>query len=107
MVSDPERAKAFYGKVFGWSFDDQSMPGYALINTGHEPAGGLFQKPDAAPAPCANMYFKVADIDATLTAATEDGAKVLVPKTEIPGIGHFAMLADPEGIPIGVMQPNE
>jgi uncharacterized protein len=107
MVSDPKRAREFYGKILGWSFDDESMPGYTLISTGHEPNGGIFQRPDGAPAACANMYFKVADIAATLTAAAEMGAKVLIPKTEIPGVGYFAMFADPEGIPIGVMQQSE
>jgi len=107
MVSNPEKARAFYGKLFGWSFDADSMPGYTLINAGHEPSGGLFQRPDPAPAPCVNVYFKVADIETTLNAAKSEGAKVLVPRTEIPGVGYFAIFADPEGIPVGIMQPNE
>lgn len=106
MTEDPERCKAFYGAVFDWQFDDASMPGYTLVNTGAEPTGGVFPKPDEAPGVCLNAYFHVNDLDATLAKAAEHGATVLVPKTPIPNVGHFAMFADPEGIPIGLMQPS-
>lgn len=106
MTENPESCKAFYGAVFDWKFDDQSMPGYTLVNAGAEPSGGLFAKPAEAPGVCMNVYFQVQDIDATLAKATQRGATVLVPKTEIPNnVGHFAMFADPEGIPVGIMQP--
>ena len=75
-------------------------------NTGAEPTGGVFPKPAEAPSACANIYFNVDDLDATLSKATEAGATVLVPKTAIPNVGHFAMFTDPEGIAIGIMQPT-
>lgn len=106
MTSDPAKCKAFYGAVFDWKFDDDSMPGYTLINAGAEPSGGVFPKPAGAPAGCLNAYFNVDDIDATLKIVTEQGGKVLVPKTAIPNVGHFAMFTDPEGIPIGIMRPS-
>lgn len=107
MVNDTETARAFYGSVFDWQFDDQSMPGYTLINAGSEPSGGLFKRPDQAPGVCVNVYFQVDDLDATLVNAQKQGATVLVPKTEIPNTGHFALIADPEGIPVGLMQPKQ
>ena len=107
MVSNPEKARAFYGEVFGWSFDTESMPGYTLVDTGQDPTGAIFQRPEPAAAPCSNIYFKVADIDTALEAAKTNGAKILVPRTEIPGVGYFGIFADPEGIPVGIMQPNE
>lgn len=107
MVTDPEKARTFYGSVFGWSFDNDTMPGYTLVDTGQEPTGAIFKRPEDAGGVCANIYFKVGDIGATLKKAEEGGAKVLVPRTEIPGVGFFAMFTDPEGIPVGIMQPNE
>lgn len=107
MTDDPAKCKAFYGAVFDWSFDEKSLPGYTLINAGREPTGGIFPRPDDAPGVCANIYFQVDDIDAMLAKATEHGATVLVGKTPIPTVGHFAMIADPEGIAIGLMQPGE
>ncbi|MCO6438124.1 MAG: VOC family protein [Phycisphaerae bacterium] len=106
MVDDPSKARAFYEAVFDWTFDDASMPGYTLIQTGAEPTGGMFKRPELAPGVCANIYFQTHDLDATLSKAVERGAKVLVPKTAIPNVGHFAMITDPEGIPVGLMQPN-
>ncbi len=106
MTDDPENCKAFYEVVFGWQFDDSSMPGYTLINTGVEPTGGIFPKPEDAPGVCMNVYFQVQDIDATLKKATDHGGSTLVPKTEIPSVGHFAMFTDPEGIALGIIQPK-
>ena len=106
MTADPEKCQAFYGAVFDWQFDGASMPGYTLVNTGLEPTGAVFPKPPDAPGVCMNVYFRVEDLDATLEKALEHGGKRLIPKTEIPGVGHFAMFTDPEGIAIGIMQPT-
>lgn len=105
MTADPAKCRAFYEAVFDWQFDEGSMPGYTLVQTGSDPTGAVFRKPDQAPGACMNVYFQTDDIEGTLAKAKEQGAKVLVPKTEIPGAGHFAMFADPEGITIGLMQP--
>lgn len=107
MSADAPAARAFYGAVFDWQFDNQTMPPYTLINTGDVTIGAIFPKPAEAPGVCLNVYFKVDDITACLAAVAEHGGKTLVPKTAIPGVGHFAMFTDPEGIPIGIMQPDE
>lgn len=106
MTNDPQKCKEFYGTVFDWKFDDASMAGYTLINAGAEPTGGLFPKPAEAPGVCLTAYFHVEDVEATLAKAAELGATVLVGKTAIPNVGHFAIIADPEGITIGLMQPG-
>ena len=106
MTDDVARCKAFYGAVFDWKFDDEAMPGYTIVHTGQDPGGGVFGRPKDAPHPCMNVYFKVDDVDKTLASAAKYGGKVLVPKTPIPGVGHFAMFTDPEGIVIGIMQPG-
>jgi len=107
MSNQPEESKAFYGAVFDWKFDDASMPGYTLIDPGAEPGGGLFKKPTDAPGPALNVYFQVEDLDATIAKATQNGGMVIVPKTEIPNVGWFAMFADPEGIVIGLLKQND
>jgi hypothetical protein len=104
MVSDPARAKAFYQKVFDWNFKPMG-PEYTLIETGGV-GGGMMQRPPAVPMSSLNSYFQVPDIDQTLRAAVEAGAKVIVPRTEIPQVGWFAMFLDPDGIAIGVLQPR-
>ena len=103
IVADVERAKTFYGTIFEWTF--QSMgPEYTLIQTGVDPGGGLLKRPPGVEMSALNNYFRVDDIDRTLARAVEAGAKVIVPRTEVPSIGWFAMFLDPEAVPVGVMQ---
>ena len=92
--------------MFRWTFDNDSLAGYTLIHTGSDATGGIFPKPAGASGVCLNAYFQVTDIDATIKSVSDNGGTVLVPKTAIPNVGHFAMFADPEGIPIGIMQPG-
>lgn len=106
MTDTPDACKDFYGAVFDWRFDNDSIPGYSLIQAGAEPSGAIFPKPEGVPGVCLNVYFQVDDVDAALSKVTENGGEVLVQKTAIPGVGHFGMFSDPEGRAIGVMQPE-
>jgi predicted enzyme related to lactoylglutathione lyase len=103
MVNDIERAKAFYQRVFDWKFEAAS-PEYTMIDTGTPPGGGMMAKPPAAPSPALNTYFAVVDIDATLRKVVEAGGQVVVPRTEVPGAGWFAMFIDPDRVAVGIFQ---
>jgi predicted enzyme related to lactoylglutathione lyase len=105
MVSDVDKAREFYSKVFDWEIDDVHFPNYPLIKTGETPGGAFFAKPKQVPECALNTYFHVEDIESTLTRAMVLGATVVTPKTPIPGIGFWAVFADPDGIPIGLIQP--
>ena len=104
MSDDPDKCKGFYKGVLGWEFDDSSMPDYTLIKTDKEPGGGLMKRPAEVPGVCLSVYFLVEDIEATLAKVTEHGGQVLVPKTEIPSVGHYAFFTDLEGIGVGLFQ---
>lgn len=104
VTTDASKCKTFYGAVFGWQFDDRRMPGYTLIQTGQEPSGGILPNA-AAHGPGLNAYFSVASIDDCLKRVAQAGGEVLMAKTAVPGVGHMAIFADPEGISVGVIQP--
>lgn len=104
LVADLAKGKEFYSGIFDWEFDETTFPGYYLIKTGMDPGGGMMAKTDAAPAYALNSYFGVDDIDETLAKAVAAGATIIVGKTPIPGMGSWAMFADPDGIPIGIVQ---
>ena len=106
MTDDVNRCRKFYGGVFGWEFDDRSMPGYTLIQTGKEPGGGLMQRPQGVPRSSFMVYFMVDDIGGTLRKATQTGGTVLKTETPIPGVGAFAVFSDPDGNAIGVFKPS-
>jgi predicted enzyme related to lactoylglutathione lyase len=106
MVNDVAKARGFYGAVFGWQFDDTRFSDYTLIDTGRDPSGGMMVKPPASPRPTLNTYFEVDDIDRTLRAVVEAGGNVVVPRTEIAGVGWYGLFLDPDRITVGILQPK-
>ena len=113
-AADPERAVAFYRTLFDWNITKWDGPWpYWLVKTGSEGPGidgGILQRRGEAPAsdaPC-NAFvctIGVEDIDATLAKAQGLGAKVVVPKMDVPGVGTLAYVHDPDGNIVGVAQP--
>jgi predicted enzyme related to lactoylglutathione lyase len=106
MTTDMAAAAAFYGGVVGWTAQDSGMPGmnYTLFKLGEAGVAGLMATPQSAldmGAPPAWMgYVAVDDVDACAAAMGKDGAKVLHPPTDIPSVGRFAVIADPQGAAI-------
>lgn len=107
MTSDPDGAAAFYREALGWKAIDSGMPGgdYRLFQVGEQNVGGLMGQIPNGPAPSWLAYVAVEDIGATVAAAKAGGANVHREPTEIPGIGHFAIFADPQGALLAILQP--
>jgi uncharacterized protein len=109
QTTDVEKAVAFYTGVFGWTTKTDSSGGeYAyteLANQGR-PNGGMMKiGPHMAGAPPHWLvYFAVADCDASVARATELGANVFVPPMDIPKVGRFSVLADPQGAVFSVIK---
>jgi predicted enzyme related to lactoylglutathione lyase len=99
---DPAAAQAFYGALFGWRFDAMPMPDgtYHVIKVTDDAAiGGIMATPPQAQGtpPMWGSYVTVADCDATAAKCTSLGGKVCVGPMDIPNVGRFAMLQDPQG----------
>ncbi len=72
-----------------------------------ETMGGLY-KPDQNMSQQGILnYFGVKSIDESLKQASSLGATVVMPKQEIPNVGHFAILTDPNGNPFALFQGSE
>jgi len=70
------------------------------VKTGGEQIGGIMPLPPGAPAhmpPSWGCYITVDDVDAVAEKAFSLGANVLVPPQDIPSVGRFAVLQDPQG----------
>lgn len=106
MVNDTEKTKEFYRRIFDWRFDTTD-PSYTMIETGTAPAGGLMKRPPQSGPPSLNIYFGVDAIDPVLRNVVEAGGKVLVPRTEIPDMGWYAMFQDPDQIPVGLFEEKK
>ena len=106
-TTDVERAKEFYGALFGWRFQDMegSEVPYALIFNGDRPNGGIRQQTEmeAGIPPNWVPYFAVERVDDPVTKAGELAGNVIVPPMTVPA-GRFAGIADPQGAVFAVFE---
>jgi predicted enzyme related to lactoylglutathione lyase len=110
-TNDTEAAKAFYGDVFGWGVKagaDGAPSDYTEWQHGDESIGGMLKiEPDMGPVPPNWLpYFMVDDCDATAQQAAELGGKICMPPTDIPGVGRFTVIQDPQGATFAVIKLN-
>jgi predicted enzyme related to lactoylglutathione lyase len=109
---DPERAAAFYNGVFGWKVEKWEGPmDYWLITTGSddEPGinGGMGRRSDGGMS--FNTYrctVEVPDADGYVARVKEQGGRVVMEKTLIPGVGWFVACVDTEGNYFNLLQPE-
>jgi predicted enzyme related to lactoylglutathione lyase len=110
MTTDPDAAAGFYSKVVPWKTQPSGMPSYTVWMAGKIQAGGLMGQGDDArqsgAAPSWLVYVGTPDVDSTAAAAERLGGRVLKAATDIPGIGRFAVLADPQGAAFAVFNPS-
>lgn len=96
-----EAAKKFYTAVFDWKVREDAMPMGDVYTTwlgADGPRGGMMPMTSNAHGPAHWLiYFASADVDATAAEAKTLGGQVMVPPMDIPGVGRFAVLADPTG----------
>jgi uncharacterized protein len=96
---------AFYEKLLGWKVDANNPMRYGMVDTQAEGGipGGIFAVGDADPE-YVTFYADVPDVKASLKQAEKLGGKVLVEPRAIDGGATIAMLSDPEGHPVGLIQ---
>jgi predicted enzyme related to lactoylglutathione lyase len=103
MTTDTPAAEAFYSSVVGWRAQDAGMPdrSYTILHAKETPIGGLMPIPKEAGAagarPIWNGYVAVDDVDALAKRVTQAGGTVHRGPEDIPGVGRFAVVADPHG----------
>lgn len=109
MTTDVAAAKVFYSGLFGWETEDMSMPGmtYTVVKVGGDNTGvgGIMATPPEAQGmpPMWGAYVTVDDVDATAKTAEKLGGKVLVPPRDIPKVGRFCVIQDPQGAVISAI----
>ena len=102
-ATNTSAAGKFYNEVFGWKIEADEMYGYVQFQSEGGPGGGFVEagkenpvnieyKPDSL-----LVYLASDDIDATLATIEANGGKTLLPKTEIPHVGWWAVFTDPSG----------
>ncbi len=96
------RTAKFYSELFGWKMTHMEEMGYTMFDPGTEPGGGLAPIGDNMLAGSTMVHVETDDIEASLAKVSSLGGKQLVPKTEIPGMGWFALFTDLSGNTVGL-----
>ena len=97
--TDPDATRAFFGSLFGWSYEDGAFPGYTFAQTdGAIPTaiGPLQGGQDSV-----LFFIGVEDVEATLAQAEKLGGTIIQPAQQVPGV-TFGVFADPQGHQVGV-----
>ena len=101
ITRDTKAAETFYTQLFGWTSKVGTDGGmeYTELSNGRTPQAGLMAlTPRMGNMPPAwTPYFAVTDCDAIAKKATQLGGRTYMPPTDIPKVGRFAVLADPQG----------
>jgi len=97
----------FYRDLFGWELRDVPMNGYrsyAFLPSPDEGIGGGIGQLESSDQGFVTIYVEVADPQSILEQAVRSGAQVVLPVTEIPGVGDIARFRDPQGNVVGLVR---
>jgi predicted enzyme related to lactoylglutathione lyase len=111
LTKDPRAAIAFYTEVVGWKTQPFAEGGdYVMWVGGQGPLGGVMKLPDEAAKMGAPPNWmgnvQVENVDATSALTKKLGGKVYKEPADIPTVGRFAVIADPQGAAIAIFKPN-
>ena len=108
-TSDVEKIKEFYSGLFSWKLEDMPMgedATYTMINVGDGTGGGILKNPAPGVPSHWLAYIQVDDLAGSTQQAEKLGGKVVQPVTEIPDMGSFSVIADPDGAVFGLWEPK-
>jgi len=100
------KAQEFYKQLLGWEFE-VFKPGevdYAMISSGGRTHGGFPPVPAGTP-PHWVGSVQVESADETVEKSKAAGGSVIVDPMDIPEVGRYAVVADPQGAVVAVFQP--
>jgi predicted enzyme related to lactoylglutathione lyase len=102
VSADPQRAQQFYADLLGWEYTDFGE-GYTVINSGGQGHGGFPPAMDGVP-PHWLGSVQVEDTDGVIEKAKSGGGNVVMGPMDIPDVGRYAVVTDPQGGGFSVIQ---
>lgn len=111
LTRDVPAAIAFYSEVVGWKTQPFGEGGdYTMWVGSQGPLGGVMRLPDdlqkRGVPPHWMAHVQVDDVDATLERARSLGGRVLHEATDIPTVGRFGVIGDPQGAVTAIFRPG-
>jgi predicted enzyme related to lactoylglutathione lyase len=112
VSNDARRAQQFYGEVLGWKVKQFAMGGgftYDMICTGDslDTMIGGYTTPRRDQGAHWIGYVSVDDVDAAARVASAAGGRVVEPPADIPGVGRWARIADPQGAELALLRNSD
>ena len=107
MTPDVEAAKKFYGAVVGWTFSEE-FPDYTVLHVGKAGVGGIMKTPPEMKSmpPVWTGYIFTPDVAAACKQVVALGGKIMREAWNVPDVGRMAVIGDPSGAGITIMQPR-
>lgn len=112
VTTDREAAEAFYRAVIGWTSQDSGQldTPYTIMSAGDRPVAGVMTLPpevcEQGGRPGWIGYVGVEDVDAATRRLKDAGGAVHREPDDIPNVGRFSLVADPQGANVVLFQPN-
>jgi predicted enzyme related to lactoylglutathione lyase len=111
MTTDPQAAMPFYSEVIGWTTQPFGQGSdYTMWVGGSGPLGGVTKLPERAAKmgapPHWMAHVRVTDVDAAVKRVRELDGRVHVEPEDVPGVGRFSIIADPQGAIISLFKPS-
>ena len=108
-TGDTKAAKKFYSELFSsWKLEDMSMGDfdYTMVQVGEGTGGGMMKKPMPEAPSMWLAYIQVDNLASSTAQAEKLGGKLIQPITEVPEMGSFSIIADPDGAVFGLWEPK-
>jgi predicted enzyme related to lactoylglutathione lyase len=110
-TDDPDKSLAFYKTIGGFTVERMTSPGsgpgpdrYDVLKSEGKSRAGVMKM--AGVPPMWMPYVKVSNADQTVERAKKLGATFKHPAETIPNVGRLAVMMDPQGAPLGILQPS-
>jgi predicted enzyme related to lactoylglutathione lyase len=107
VTDDIDRARAFYGEVFGWQTEEGSpeFGGYSMATLKGRAVAGLAPPPPGQSMPSAwTTYLATSDADATAAKVIDNGGQLVFPVMDVADVGRMGLGTDPSGSPVAFWQ---
>lgn len=104
---DMDRSQAFYQGLFGWSFKEFMGGQMRVFGLGEEHIGGLMLVDEVNPGRSPSLWFRVANLEATMEKVKALGGDEASPAMPVPGVGFSCQAKDPDGNYVGLVEYTE
>ena len=101
--ADPDATRAFFGQLFGWTYNPGAVPGYTFVETGVPGALYTAISPLQGDDDLVTFFVGVEDVAGAIADTTRLGGRVVQEPVTVPGV-TFALIADPQGHVVGLAQ---